>query len=381
MKIVVVMDSFKGSLTSKEAGEAVKQGILAADASAEVLVYPFADGGEGTLDAFLCADSGSRIIRIPVSDPLGRRIAAAYGVLSDGTVVIETAQAIGLCLLKEEERDPLSTTTRGIGELIRHAVDSGSRRFIVALGGSSTNDCGIGMLKELGFGILDKDRVPVEDGATGLFRAASLTCDQVLPFLEDCSFIVACDVRNPLTGADGASRVYAPQKGASPEDVEKMDAWMEAFSEVVNKYYPESNPDAEGAGAAGGLGFAFLTFLHGEMVPGAQVLLERTEIEKEIAEADLIITGEGRMDAQTAMGKAPAQIARIAKRYGKTVIAIAGCVSDDIGKCRDAGIDAIYPATPAAMRIQDAMRPDIAMDNVKRTACEIMRHVIAVDLV
>ncbi len=376
MKTIVLMDSFKGSLTSEEAGNAVKDGILTADETAEVLVYPFADGGEGTLDAFLKADKDSRRIRTEVSDPLGRRINACYGVLKDDTVVVEIAQAAGLCLLTDKEKDPLHTTTKGVGELIKHAVGKGYRKFIIALGGSATNDCGIGMLKALGFGISDDKGVPVEDGASGLSRAVSISCADTIPHLMECSFTIACDVKNPLFGENGASHVFAPQKGASLEDVEKMDSWMKDFSETVKNIYPEADPLSEGAGAAGGLGFAFKTFLHGSMKPGAEVLLERTGIEEEISKADLIITGEGRIDEQTYMGKAPVRIAQVAKRYDKPVIAIAGSVGEGTEKCHEAGIDAIFPTVSSPMNIKDAMEPGTARENVKRTACEIARLLV-----
>ena len=337
MKTVVVMDSFKGSLTSKEAGEAVKTGILKADGSADVRVFPFADGGEGTLDAFLAADNGKGRITIQVSDPLGRDVEASYGVLGDDTVVIEIAQAAGLCLLIEDERDTFAATTKGVGQLIRHAVEHGYRKFIIALGGSATNDCGIGMLQELGFEILDDKDEPVGYGAKGMSMAGSIRCDKTISELEDCEFTVACDVTNPLCGPNGASIVFSPQKGAGALQAEEMDVWMEHYADIVKKAIPEADPKAEGAGAAGGLGFAFMTFLKGKMRPGAQVLLERSGIEEAIASADLVVTGEGRIDAQTSMGKAPARIAAIAKKYHKPVIAIAGSVTDDADKCHEAG--------------------------------------------
>ncbi|MCR5301778.1 MAG: glycerate kinase [Lachnospiraceae bacterium] len=371
MKITVLMDSFKGSLTSREAGEAVKAGIEAS--RADVSVFPFADGGEGTLDAFLAADKGSRRVTIPVSDPIGRVIRGCYGILSDDTVVIETAQSAGLNLLSEDERDPMHTTTKGVGQFLRHAIDRGYRRFIIALGGSATNDCGLGMLKELGLVVSDAEGEPVGDGAAGLSKAVSIDDSKLLPQIKECEITLACDVENPLCGPNGASCVFAPQKGAAPEDVEKMDEWMRHFSEVVKKLYTHADADAEGAGAAGGLGYAFRTFFNAKMQPGAVILIERTDIESRIAESDLVITGEGRMDAQTAMGKAPARIAQLAKRYGKHVIAIAGCAGDGYEKCKEAGIDEIYFATPDDMELSKAMNRDTAVANIKSTVWEVMR--------
>ncbi len=376
MKITVLMDSFKGSLTSEEAGNAVKAGIEISGTVADVTVFPFADGGEGTLDAFLKADRGSRKVSVSVCDPLGRSVGACYGVLSDGTAVIEIAQAAGLCHLSERERNPLKTTTRGVGELIRHAVRSGHRDFIIALGGSATNDCGIGMLQELGLIIRDKDNKPVNDGALGLSMAASTDPGTIMPELSKCNVIIACDVENPLYGKSGASYIFAPQKGATDEDVEKMDKWIRTFSDIVCAKYPNADPFAKGAGAAGGLGFALQTFLKGKMLPGAEVLLGRTDIEKEISVSDLVITGEGSIDAQTAMGKAPARIASVAKRYGKPVIALAGCVKEGAGICHDVGIDMIYGITPPSMSLEEAMDRDTAMENIKRTASEAIRSFV-----
>ncbi len=371
MKIVVLMDSFKGSLTSVEAGNAVKEGMLAVDKAAKIAVYPFADGGEGTLEAFLSADKDSRKIIVNVSGPRGRMTEAYYGVLRDDMAVIEIAQAAGLCLLSDEERDPLHTTTKGVGELIKHAISEGCRKFIIALGGSATNDCGIGMLKELGFEINDDKGIPVDDGALGLSKAVTVRERNVIPHLKECSFTIACDVKNPLFGENGASHVFAPQKGALPEDIEKMDMWMEVFSDTVRKSYPDADPFSEGAGAAGGLGFAFRTFLNGHMEPGAEVLLKRTGMEEEISKADLIITGEGRIDEQTCMGKVPVRIAEIAKKYGRPVIAIAGSVGKGYEKCHEFGVDAVFSIIPSPLGIQEAMDKETAKENIKRTAHEI----------
>ena len=322
MRIAVFMDSFKGSLSSIEAGEAVKEGILAADERATVIICPFADGGEGTLEAFLAA--GGRIETVRASDPLGRRIDASYGILENGTCVIESAKAIGLCLLKESERDPLRTTTRGLGELIAAAARKGARDFVIGIGGSSTNDCGIGMLQALGFDIRDGSGNHVRQGALGLKEAVSISKDHAMPGLSQCSFVVACDVQNPLCGDQGASMVYGPQKGASIEECRDMDQWMRQFSKTVKRVYADADPDAKGAGAAGGLGFAIKTFLGGRMRSGADILFEQPGTEEIIRFSDLVITGEGRIDGQTAMGKAPAKVAMMAKRYGKRVIAFGG---------------------------------------------------------
>ena len=370
------MDSFKGSLTSQEAGEAVRRGILAADVRADVLVFPFADGGEGTLDAFLTADGGSRRVTVSVSDPLGRQIEASYGVLSDDTVVIEMAQAAGLCLLADNERDPMYTTTRGVGQLVRHAINAGYRKYIIALGGSSTNDCGAGMLQELGLRIDDEAGNPITDGVIGLSDASSVDDTGLDPKIRECDVMIACDVDNPLCGPSGASHVFAPQKGASPEDVVKMDSWISHFAQLIKEKYPDADPSQKGAGAAGGLGFALQTFFDGKIRSGADVLLERTGLAKEIEAADLVITGEGKIDGQTAEGKAPACIARISKKYGKSVIAIAGSVGAGYEKCLRIGIDAVYPVTPDNMDRKEAMKKDVAIKNIERTAGGMIRDVL-----
>ncbi len=371
MKITILMDSFKGSLSSDEAGEAVKAGIEASGTKADVTVFPFADGGEGTLDAFLKADKKSVKVTVRVSDPLGRPIDACYGVLSDRTVVIEIAQAAGLCLLSPDERNPLKTTTKGVGQLLRHAIGSGYRNYIIALGGSATNDCGIGMLQELGLHLSDKDGKPVSPGALGMSEVSYVHDEDLMRELKECNVIIACDVDNPLCGPNGASYVFAPQKGASPADVEKMDRWMSNLADIFKAHYPDARPGAKGAGAAGGLGFAIQTFLKGKMLPGAEVLLDRTCIESEIASSDLVITGEGAIDAQTAMGKAPARIAAVAKRYGKHVIAFAGCIREGADKCHEVGIDEIYQITPSSMPPEEAMKCDIAMENLINNTCEV----------
>ncbi len=363
MKVAVFMDSFKGSLTSLEAGAAVKEGILSAISTAEVTVCPFADGGEGTLEAFLAAGGKTEFVR--VSDPLGREIDASYGVLNEGTCVIESAKAIGLCLLEESERDPLRTTSRGLGKIIAMAVEKGAKEFIIGIGGSSTNDCGIGMLQALGYDIRDKDGNPVQQGALGLKEAVSINADRVGKELSQLNFLVACDVQNPLYGTDGASFVYGPQKGATPDDCKKMDQWMERFAQLVKMTCPDADPDAKGAGAAGGLGFALSTFLSAKMRSGADILFEKLQAEELIRNCDLVITGEGRIDRQTAMGKAPVKVAAMAKKYQKRVIAFGGSIGEGAEECLKMGIDAFFPITEKSLTLEEAMKKEIAYQNLK----------------
>ena len=258
----------------------------------------------------------------------------------------------------------MNTTTYGVGEIIRDAIAKGCRRFIVGIGGSATNDGGIGMLQALGYGILDKSGNQAPYGAKGLKEISSVTDTYVLQALKDCTFRVACDVTNPLCGAQGASAVYGPQKGATPADVLLMDKWMERFAALTKESFPQANPLQPGTGAAGGLGFAFLTFTNAVLESGIGIILEETKLEEYIKEADIVVTGEGRLDFQTVMGKAPSGVADIAKRYGKPVLAFSGCVTEDAGVCNEHGIDAFFPILRSALSLQEAMEHDTARKNM-----------------
>lgn len=366
MKVVVAMDSFKGSLTSLAAGAAAREGILRADPAAEVLVRPLADGGEGTVEA-LVSGMGGRLRTVRVTGPLGEGVDCAYGVLGD-TAVIEMAGAAGLPLVPAEERDPLRTTTYGVGEVIADAIAQGCRRFLVGIGGSATNDGGAGMLQALGFGLLDAEGRDIPRGAQGLKKLARIETAGALPALAGCRFRVACDVTNPLCGEKGASAVFGPQKGARPADIPRMDAWLAAYAQIAAKAFPGADPEAPGTGAAGGLGFAFRTFLSGELEPGVQIVLEETRLAEALAGADVVVTGEGRLDGQTAMGKAPVGVARLAKARGCLVIALAGGVTRDAGACNGAGIDAFFPAVRGVTTLAEAMDPENARANLADAA-------------
>ena len=372
MKIVIAADSFKGSLSSADAGHAAASGILRVFPDAEITVYPVADGGEGTVDA-LVSGSGGAYRTVTVSDPLGRPVQAQYGILPDQTAVIEMAAASGLPLLSGPERNPMHTTTYGFGELIADAVYQGCRRFILGIGGSATNDCGIGCLQALGFGFCDKDGKQVPYGADGLAKVHHITADAVLPALRECQFHVACDVTNPLCGRNGCSKVFAPQKGADAEMIEKMEQSMQRFSALVKAYDPDSDADLSGSGAAGGLGFALRTFLHAELKPGIDIVIRQTGLAAAIRHADIVVTGEGRLDAQTVMGKVPAGIAQTAKKYGKPVIAFCGCVGEGAEICNQHGIDAYFPILRAVTTAEEAMEPDTAGKNLADTAEQVFR--------
>lgn len=379
MKITVAIDSLKGSLTSMEAGNAAKDGILRVYPEAEVFVRPLADGGEGTVDA-LTEGLGGRIRTISVSDPLGRPLQADYGILTspgqgEPLAVIEMAAASGLPLLAATERNPLRTTTYGVGELILDAIRQGCRRFLIGIGGSATNDGGLGMLSALGYQFLKEDGTPVSPGAAGLSELSSIRTGSVLPELPACSFRIACDVTNPLCGPNGCSAVYGPQKGASREDIVNMDRWMQAYAVLTSRQFPHADPTVPGTGAAGGLGFAFLSYMNAVLEPGASIVLEETSLESFIRDSDIVITGEGRLDGQTAMGKAPIAVARLAKKYGKPVFAFSGCVTPDAIQCNDAGIDAFFPILRSICSLEEAMEPASARKNLSDTVEQVMRVV------
>ena len=373
MKIVVAIDSFKGSLSSIEAGEAVKRAALRLDKSNEVIVRPLADGGEGTVEALYSGLSGE-MIKVSVSDPLGRPTEAQYTILPDRkTAVIEMAAAGGITLVSDAERNPLNTTTFGVGEMIKDAVSRGARRFIVGIGGSATNDGGIGMLAALGFEFLDRNGKPVEIFGRGLRDIAKIKTEKALPELRDCSFSIACDVQNPLCGENGCSAVYGPQKGATPEIVRDMDSWLQKFADKCKEILPDTDPEYPGSGAAGGLGFAFKTFLNAELQSGIDIILCETRLEDYIKDADLVITGEGRLDSQTVMGKAPIGVARLAKKYGKRVIAFSGCVTEDAEVINEHGIDAFFPIMRGVVTLEEALDKNTAARNLEATAYQVLR--------
>ena len=372
MKVVTVIDSFKGSLSSIEAGYAVADGVHAVYPNAEVIVRPLADGGEGTVDALIAGCNG-RSVTLSVTGPLGKPVDATYGLLADQTAVIEMSAAAGITLLRPEERDPLRTTTFGVGELIRDAIARGARRFIIGIGGSATNDGGAGMLQALGFALLRADGTPIQRGAAGLAELARIETDGALQALGACEFLVACDVTNPLCGPLGCSAVYGPQKGATKETIPQMDAWLARYAALTCAQIPTADPEYPGTGAAGGIGFAFLAYLGGKLRSGISLVLDATEADRYIREADVVVTGEGRLDGQSAMGKAPVGVAKLAKAYGKPVIAFSGCVTEDAGVCNTHGIDAFFPILRSVVTLEQAMESANAKQNLQKTAEQAFR--------
>ena len=376
MKIVVSIDSFKGSLSSFEAGNAVKDAVLRLSDDAEVIVLPLADGGEGTVDAFSGA-SDSKTEEITVHNPLMQPCRAKYCILTDKeTAVIEMAAASGLTLIEKEQRNPLNTTTLGVGEMIKDAVNTGCRRFIVGIGGSAINDGGVGMLMALGFEFLDKDGNSVELGANGLKTLSHIKTDNVIPELKDCVFSVACDVKNPLLYENGCSSVFGPQKGATPEMVADMDNWLESYAKITKSINKNADENYPGAGAAGGLGFAFMSFLNAKLMPGVDIILAETGLEEHIKSADIVVTGEGRLDSQTVMGKAPIGVAKLAKKYNKRVIAFSGCVTSEAEICNQHGIDAFFPILREVTTLDEALDTKNAYRNLLATAYQVFRLII-----
>ena len=373
MDVVIAIDSFKGSLSSLEAGESAANGIKKVYPDATTVIRPLADGGEGTVDA-LVAGCGGKMTTVSVTGPLGETVSCQYGIVSaTKTAIIEMAVAAGITLVPPQKRNPLHTTTYGVGEIIADAVKRGCRHFLIGIGGSATNDGGIGMLQALGFGMLDENGNQVEFGAKGLRQLKSITTNHVLPELSKCTFRVACDVTNPLCGELGCSAIYGPQKGATPEMIQDMDQWLGAYAELAKERFPKADPKYPGTGAAGGMGFAFLTFTEAVLESGINIVLDETKLEDYIKNADFVITGEGRMDGQTAMGKAPVGVAKLAKKYGKKVIAFAGAVQRDARACNDAGIDAFFPIIRGVVTLEEAMKNENAKQNLADTAEQVIR--------
>lgn len=373
MRVVVAIDSFKGSMSSLEAGEAISNGIKKAHKDTEVEIRPLADGGEGTVEA-LSIGMGGKLINVDVTGPVGRKVNAVYGIVdSSKTAIIEMSQAAGITLVSGDEKNPLYTTTFGVGELIKDAINKGCRHFVVGIGGSATNDCGIGMLQALGYEFLDKEGKQVGFGAIGVRDTVSIRDENVIKELSECYFRVACDVNNPLCGDLGCSAIYGPQKGATKEMVADMDGWLKNYSKIVKEKYPDADCEYPGTGAAGGLGYAFFNFTNSKLESGIKIVLDETKLEEYVKDADIVVTGEGRLDHQTVMGKAPVGVANIAKKYNKKVIAFSGSVTEDAGVCNEHGIDAFFPILRRIVTLEEAMQTDTAKKNLTDTAEQVFR--------
>ena len=373
MKVVIAIDSFKGSLSSIEAGMAAKDGVLKAKPDTEVIVKPLADGGEGTVDALIEGLDGEQI-DITVTGPMGAAVSCYYGLLrKTNTAIIEMASAAGITLVPCEKKNPLLATTYGVGEIIRDAMERGCRDFIIGIGGSATNDGGIGMLKALGYNFSDESGKDVEEEKKGLAKIASIDTQNRHPLISECKFRIACDVNNPLCGENGATYIYGPQKGVTDDLKKELDAGMANFAKITAASLGKDNSNTPGTGAAGGLGFAFLSYIGAELTPGIELILDAVDLDNDLKDADVVITGEGRLDHQTAMGKAPVGVARLAKKYEAKVVAFAGAVTEGAAACNDAGIDAYFPIVRGVTTLEDAMKKENAQKNMTETAEQVFR--------
>ncbi len=366
MKVVIAVDSFKGSLTSQEAGQAIQESILQTFPEWETDIIPIADGGEGTLNILLKA-TGGEIITKQAYDPLMKRTPATYGISIDkSTAFIEMANISGLPLVPTELQNPMKTTTYGTGELIRDALERGCTKLIIGIGGSATNDAGAGMLQALGYRFLDINRNPLGVGGKILEKIAFIDSTQKHSLLKKAHFIVACDVNNPFFGPKGAAHVFARQKGADDSMIVQLDQGMRSFAQIIHKETGKDISDIPGSGAAGGMGGTILAFFDAEIKPGADLLLDICQFDKKIANADLIITGEGRIDRQSLMGKIPGKILQKGIANFIPVIAIAGCVADR-ELLTQAGFKGIYAAKPENMPLEESTKRDIAIQNLKKS--------------
>ena len=373
MKVVIAIDSLKGSLSSMEAGMAIKDGVLAAKPDAEVIVKPLADGGEGTTDALIEGMNGERI-DLTVTGPMHTPVDAYYGYLKDtNTAVMEMASAAGITLVPDSEKNPLLATSYGVGEMINDAIQRGCRNFIIGIGGSVTNDGGIGMLKALGVRFLDENGEDAGEGGQALAKVARIDVSGMNPLLKECHIQVACDVNNPLCGENGSTYVYGPQKGVTEDMKKTLDEAMAHFARVTSETLENDYMNTPGAGAAGGLGYAFLAYTGAALTPGIELILDAVGLEEELSDADAVVTGEGRLDFQTAMGKAPVGVARLAKKYNAKVIAFAGSVTKEATACNKEGIDAFFPILRSVCTLAEAMDPVAARNNMTATVEQVFR--------
>lgn len=366
MKIIIAPDSFKESLSSLEVAAGIVAGFSEIFPDADYIKLPIADGGEGTVEALVAA-TGGQVMEAEVVGPLGEKVKAFYGVCGDKrTAVIEMAAASGLALVPPELRNPLMTTSYGTGELIRMSLDAGYLDFVIGIGGSSTNDGGVGMLQALGVRFLDRDGKEIGYGGSSLAELARIDVSGLDARLFDARIEVACDVNNPLTGPTGASAVFGPQKGATPEMVAELDRYLAHYAELIRRDIGKDVETEPGAGAAGGMGAALLAFLPAQLRPGVQIVIEHIGLEELVTDADLVITGEGCIDAQSVYGKAPVGIAEVARKYGVPVIAIAGSLGQGAEDVRQCGILALFSVVPGPCSLDQALA--VAADNVRLTA-------------
>ena len=370
MKIVIAPDSFKGSLTALQAAEAIEKGLRNIFPAAEIKKMPMADGGEGTVQSLVDATGGRRLVE-RVSDPLGIEIEAEYGILGDETTaVIEMAAASGLTLVPPNRRNPLESTTYGTGQLIKAALDRGCRKLIIGIGGSATNDGGAGMAEALGAKLLTSGGQLISPGGGGLGALDTINVSDLDSRIAATATVVACDVDNPLTGKNGAAYVYGPQKGATLEMIETLDANLAHFASIVQRDMGKVVGETPGAGAAGGLGAGLIAFLDAELKSGVDIVIDAVQLETQLEGASLVVTGEGEINFQTVFGKTPVGVAKLAKAHGIPVIAIAGSISNGAEDVHKSGIDAIIDIVPAPMPLESAVENafDLTVEAATRAA-------------
>ena len=378
-KIIIAPDSFKGSLTAIEVAIAIEKGVKNIFPDCETVKIPIADGGEGTMDTLVSAMDGTKV-KVKVHDPLMRPIEVEYGLVNEElgnngkTAVIEMAIASGLTLLSKEDQNPLTTTTFGTGEIIKDALKRGCRSFLIGIGGSATNDAGTGMLRALGYRFLDKNRKETNGTGELLFEISSIDESGVMSELKDAHFTIACDVNNPFSGTNGAAYVYAPQKGADERMIKELDNGMESFRKLIEKEKRLDLNTIQGAGAAGGLGGAFVAFLNAQLKPGIEMVLEAVDFEKHLQSTDLVITGEGKLDQQTGMGKAGSGVLDAASKKDVPVIAIGGSL-EDVENLNKRGFVSLFSITPSPMSAEQAMQKENAQKNITQTTEQIMRTI------
>ncbi|MEG0263909.1 glycerate kinase [Citrobacter freundii] len=366
MKIVIAPDSYKESLSALEVATAIEQGFREIWPDADYVKIPVADGGEGTVEAMVAATAG-RLVHVDVTGPLGSSVQAFYGLSGDArSAFIEMAAASGLALVPVDSRDPLKTTSRGTGELIRHALDAGVEHIVIGIGGSATNDGGAGMVQALGARLLDAQNNDIAHGGAGLEALARIDISQLDARLAACRIEVACDVTNRLTGKEGASAVFGPQKGATPEVVARLDRALTHYAQLISRDLDVNVLELAGGGAAGGMGAALYAFCGAQLRSGIEIVTDALHLDAWVADADLVVTGEGRIDSQTIHGKVPVGVANVAKRYNKPVIGIAGSLTPDVGIVHDHGIDAVFSVIYTICTLEDALKN--AKENVRMTA-------------
>lgn len=355
MRIVIAPDSFKGSVSAVGTANAIEKGVKQVFPDAEIIKLPIADGGEGTVEALVTA-TGGKLLQEEVTGPLGDKVTACWGIMGDGaTAVIEMAAASGLPLVPPDKKDPRTATTYGTGELIKAALDKGLRKIIIGIGGSATNDGGSGMAEALGVKFLDDKGEQLSFGGAALKKLSFVDISQIDPRLKDTEIMVACDVDNPLCGPRGASAVFGPQKGATPEIVAELDAALGHFADKVTSATGKAIANQPGAGAAGGLGAGLLFFTEAKLRPGIEIVLEAIEFESAVRQAELVITGEGRTDFQTAYGKAPVGVARLAKKHNVPVICLSGGLGDGHEDVLQHGIDGLMSIVPGPMTLDECI--------------------------